>query len=576
MMRDLTLADWTERLAWLAVLAAATLAPFQPIRPLADGTVVDLRTTPALGALAVGLWLLALTIARRRPHFPWPLTPALAVFLGAALLSAALAPTHHLEALKFTARLALGGALALAAADLLVTPRRRWTLAVALVAAGAAQGLLGIAEFVAIPPLLSLLGAFKVAPSQVGDQVRVSGTFIYTTITSMYFELVIPFAVALLWRLVATRRWLATAAVAAALSMMLTAMILTFTRSGLLATLAALVGMTVAAAWGGGRQPAAVTAGVAVVLVGLVAAFAWVTPALALRLQTENDRAWYGAEYAVAPLPPIAAGETVTVMVTITNTGRLGWYSTPTRAYNLAYHWLAHDENSVAVWEGDRTPLPADVAPGEAIAVQARLSAPPHSGPLRLGWDMVQDNVTWFSAKAVAMGIQRVEVQPRRVTPAVEPPPILLQPMPRASAVDLSPGRRVLWGVALTMLADRPLLGVGPDNFRLAYGRYTGQTVWDTGVHANNVYLEIFADLGILGGVAFLFLTAVSLWTAWQALRRTHLSAPDFPLAAAAAASLTAWLVHGVFDFFYPFLPVALILWTILGLLAALARRDTA
>jgi hypothetical protein len=48
--------------------------------------------------------------------------------------------------------------------------------------------------------------------------------------------------------------------------------------------------------------------------------------------------------------------------------------------------------------------------------------------------------------------------------------------------------------------------------------------------------------------------------------------AADVPLAAAGAATLTTWLVHGLFDFFYPFLPVALVYWAILGLTAALAR----
>lgn len=601
-MRDSPLAVRIERLAWLAVVAAATLAPFQPLRPLADGMVADLRTAPTLAALAVALWLAALAVARRRPRLPWPLWPALAAFLVVALLTSLLAPSDRFESLKFSGRLWLGGALALAAADLLTSRGRRWTLALALVVAGTVQGTLGIAEFAAWQSILPLLAPFRIAPTQVGDLVRVSGTFIYPTITSMYLELVIPFGVAALWLAITTRRWAWAALAALAVAVMLLGMTLTFTRSGLVATAVALMVMGVAAGRRGARRQMAATAAAAATLVVVVLGVAGVTPAIALRLQTENDRAWYGVVYAPAPLPPLAAGETASLPVTVTNTGRLTWYPSPLRGYSLAYHWLAHDEDSVAVWDGVRTPLPGALAPGQSATLQATVTAPVHSGPFRLAWDVVQDNVTWFSAKAVPMGVQRVEVQPTAVQPAVEPPPILLQPIPRASIVDLSPGRRTLWFVALMMAADRPLLGVGPDNFRLAYGRYTGQDVWDSSVHANNIYLEMLADMGVPGALAFLAFAAATLWTAWRALRRSTFPslsawergfkggqseslspwergpedrlgvAADFPLAAAGAAALTTWLVHGLFDFFYPFLPVALVYWAILGLTAALAR----
>ena len=46
------------------------------------------------------------------------------------------------------------------------------------------------------------------------------------------------------------------------------------------------------------------------------------------------------------------------------------------------------------------------------------------------------------------------------------------------------------------------LLGIGPDNFRLTYGRYLGLAAWDSRVHANNTYLEVLVGMGAIGAAA--------------------------------------------------------------------------
>ncbi len=571
-------ASLTERLAWLAVLLVAWLAPFQPAISLVHGRLTDVRTASALGFLAVGLWLLDLGVSRRVPRLPRLLTLALLVWLALAVLAGLFAPTNRFDALKFTARLGLGVGVCLATADLARDAARRWTLARGMVMAGTVVGLLGLDEYSAWPPAVAFTSLFKDAPTLVGDQVRISSTFSYTTVAAMYLELVIPFAVGWLWRALSEWRRGVTLALVVALVILGEAMILTFTRSSLIAVLAALALMAGIAWRQRQRRLAFAAAGVGVGLALLVGATALVTPTLALRLRTENDRAWYGAQYAPPPLSTLRAGETVTVTVQVTNTGRLAWQPDAARPIGLSYHWLAHDEDAVANWEGRRAPVPIAVAPGQSTTIAVPVLAPIQSGPYRLAWDMVQDHVAWFSAKAVPMAIQPVDVTPGALPSTHSPPLLELQPLPRESAVDLSPSRRVLWGVALTMLRDRPLLGVGPDNFRLAYGRYTGQTIWDTGTHVNNMYLEMFADMGVPGGLAFLLLVAATAWTAWRALRRglasTHDDAgPVLYLATAGAASLLAWHVHGVVDVFYAFLPLALVYWAILGLVAS--QSDT-
>jgi O-antigen ligase len=71
-----------------------------------------------------------------------------------------------------------------------------------------------------------------------------------------------------------------------------------------------------------------------------------------------------------------------------------------------------------------------------------------------------------------------------------------LRPTPR-------PRRLVLWRAAARMFAAHPLAGVGPDNFRLAYGSYAGLVGADQRTHSNNMYLEMLAGGGLLVAAAF-------------------------------------------------------------------------
>ena len=580
-------ANLTGRLAWLALVALALLAPFQPRQALLRSRYSDLHTSVALVVLAVSLWLVHLALARRPPRLPAPLALTFSAFLVVTALSTLLAPSNHLEAVKFTIGLALGGAVCAAVTDLAVEPRRRVLLALAIVAGATIVAGMGVGEYASLPPILRFLTWFRPTAFQVGDVVRVSSTFIYPTITSMYLELALPFILAGLW-LAQRARWrVAFIGLLLVFALTVEAVIMTFTRSGLLSMAVSLVVLAGIRWWYERRVGVRQVATVGITVAVLLGATTLLTPTLALRLRTENDRAWYGAEYIPDPLPPLAAGEQTSVRVRVVNTGLLAWQPTPAQPISLSYHWLAHNEDSVAEWEGARAPIQQVVAPGETVTVTLPIVAPRQVGPFRLAYDMVQDNVTWFSAKAVPMRVVRVEIGPRRAQPAVEPAPILLAPMPRASAVDLSPGRRTLWAVALTMMRDRPLLGVGPDNFRFAYGRYTGQSVWDTSLHANNMYIEMFADTGIPGGLLFVVFNILVIRTALQGLRtvgrRAALAAgspfsepaPDLhaaaamAVAAAAVAGLMAWAIHGIVDYFYEFLPLVFSYWIILGLAAS-------
>jgi hypothetical protein len=56
----------------------------------------------------------------------------------------------------------------------------------------------------------------------------------------------------------------------------------------------------------------------------------------------------------------------------------------------------------MVTWDGARTPLVADVAPGTTISTVVTADAPPLAGSYRVRVDLVQEGVSWFSGLGVA------------------------------------------------------------------------------------------------------------------------------------------------------------------------------
>jgi O-antigen ligase len=137
------------------------------------------------------------------------------------------------------------------------------------------------------------------------------------------------------------------------------------------------------------------------------------------------------------------------------------------------------------------------------------------------------------------------------------------QPFPRPKP-GWRPRRLVLWGAAARMFAAHPLLGVGPDNFRLLYPRYAGLTAGDPRTHSNNMYLEVLAGGGLVTALAF-------GWFVWSAARMCR-AAVGPPIAVGVAAACLAIAAHGLVDSFLAFAPTYILFSLTLGLAAACAR----
>ena len=82
------------------------------------------------------------------------------------------------------------------------------------------------------------------------------------------------------------------------------------------------------------------------------------------------------------------------IRLVLRNDGRMTWK--PGERIHVSYHWLGH-KGKVIVFDGERSAIPAAVAPGQTVAITAAIRAPRRGGRKRLQIDMVQEGVCWFA-----------------------------------------------------------------------------------------------------------------------------------------------------------------------------------
>jgi O-antigen ligase len=84
---------------------------------------------------------------------------------------------------------------------------------------------------------------------------------------------------------------------------------------------------------------------------------------------------------------------------------------------------------------------------------------------------------------------------------------------------------------AIRAFSEHPLAGVGPGHFPRFYARRYGNEVGTKFLRGNrrahNLYLEIAADMGILGLVTFMSIVGFIVYRLWQVRRRLAQSRPD-------------------------------------------------
>lgn len=107
--------------------------------------------------------------------------------------------------------------------------------------------------------------------------------------------------------------------------------------------------------------------------------------------------------------------------------------------------------------------------------------------------------------------------------------------------------RMAHWWAALEMFATAPLFGVGPGQYTVLYPLFRVPGWEDPLGHAHNIYLHMLAEQGVFGLALYLLMVGSWWLLAWRTWRRGA-TAFDRALALGVLGSLTAVLVHNMFD----------------------------
>jgi hypothetical protein len=541
------------------------LAPFEALTPLVRVPGQSFSTVEALLLLVVACFAAACVRARAVAQVRTALTWPWLAWIAASAVAALAAGDNRANAVHMVGRLTLAFGVFIIAVNAATSPARVQAAFIAAAVAGTIVAVLVLLEYVSFTPVFALLRFFRADTAFVGSQVRASGPFQYPTIASMYLELLFAMMLGLLPLAAASARRTSLVALVAVLALVAEAITLTFTRAGLITTATSVAIVLVARLRRDGFDAGAKAIGVVAVMIAVQFVASRPVEALRLRLTSEGQDSWYLAQFSAPSEIRIPTGGRAAIPITLSNTGRVAWTPDAERPFQLSYHWLLPDEDLVVSWEGLRTELPATIPPGGTVSMQALVEAPRLPGSYRLLWDIELVNQLWFSTEPnAALQFSRATVSGAQHSGG----PLTSRPLPRRAE---RPGRLVLWRAALRMIAANPLTGVGPDNFRLAYGRYTTLRHPDPRVHSNNMYLEVFAGSGLLGAAFFAWLC----WRAGSVARAAALPATGGALAAfgpAAAAAVAAIALHGLVDSFVSFTPTYILMAIVLGLASGCAR----
>jgi hypothetical protein len=563
-----------------ALMVLAALLPFEKLEPLARIGPLQLSSVELFLYLALGAWGLAVLasfwagergLVERIERAPLA-HRAIAAFGLVLLVSAALAPAARGTALKFALRSAGGMLLYVAAADLLRAPGASVRVAKALVAGAVAAALLAVAEARSVA-VGALLHSFHLVTFEALGRPRASGPFQYPNIAAMYLEAAAPVAAALgAGAFVARRTRLQLCGFMLALLLLLDGVLATASRAGLVGGLAAVAALAVF------YRRRGETRLVAPALLATMLALAALASGSTLvgRFRFWKDGGWYRAVITPSGGPQgrlptvLAPGSTAAESLDVQNQGGLAWVRVAPGPVALSYHWLDADTGAMVVRDGLRTDLPRDLDPGGGAQLRAQVRAPSRPGRYVLWWDLVQEHTTWFSERGDPGLREPVVVAERGAEGGrvVGPDGTAQVPMLVRPGTPDEGSRGTLWRAAISAWRAHPLLGIGPDNFRHLSGKFHAFEHHDERMHANSLYFETLADLGMVGLLALGTLVAALAGAA----RRAIAEPASRILAVGVAAGLATYLFHGLLDYFLEFTPTYALFWLLAGMMVAMDR----
>jgi O-antigen ligase len=474
--------------------------------------------------VAVGI---PIAIRERKKLMHDRLVLAALAFVLVQWAAALLAPEFNGNAVKGAIRTTVGLTLLCA---VLCTRNRRGlmsTFAVSSILA-AFYGILDYAGL-AIPHL------FHEADFYAGAISRLSGSFEYPTTAAAFFALSLP----VVWAS-GLSRWVRVGGCLALWS----ALILTYSRG---APAALLVMLLVWAVTAESRSPLRLC----LMCVGCLLVVLLLHPLASQRFaqlrQPKFMAAQYEPEFNVLRRAPNEVGSLV---LRIRNTGTETWVSTSDHPFKLIYRWYDAEKKRL-VWEApDYTPIPGPLRPQDSTAIRVSFVTPSEPGLYLLTWDIFNRRSRWFSARGVYPGLAEVAVRPGEEawSGTGDVSRWFQRDTSRLFVANVPFSRTELWRAAWGMIGEHPFLGVGPDNFRLLYGRQYHLSNWDTKIRSNNLYLELLAGSGFAGLASFCIMMGSARWSA-----------------SAASVALGVFLIHGLVDVFFMTTPIYFAFWILLG-----------
>jgi hypothetical protein len=406
--------------------------------------------------------------------------------------------------------------------------RRVWVIASAAAAAYALTSYAGLGSG----------WLFRTEEFYTGQIQRLSGSFEYPNTAAAYFAISLP----LVW-------WgsfrLIVRCVAAVL--LWCAIILTLSKGALIAASVVLIG---GAVWSVVRtmqwRPYAVLLGLgAVAYIVLLP----LNPYLLERINGPLVNNPLGAEYRTAwnyvRQKPGASDE---LPLRITNTGITTWRATGWRRIAIGGRWWNAETQKFLKLRPLITGLPQNVQPGQTLEVAAVLRTPDTPGKYVLVVELFSRDLLWFSQTGIAPALVQADVESdisRSV--GVVDLSALYQRGRMPGTLTASVPRSELWKASLRMVSEHPF-GIGPDNFRLEYGRYLGAARWDNNIYTNNLYLEVLTGTGVLGLALFLLMLVSIPWRLEPA-----------------SMAIAIFLVHGLADVFIMATPIYFAFWILAG-----------
>ena len=117
-----------------------------------------------------------------------------------------------------------------------------------------------------------------------------------------------------------------------------------------------------------------------------------------LKTPASVEAARYAASYALGASIDVYWAESKVVPVVVTNTGNLPWTAAGANPVNLAYH-IFDAAGRTVVWDGARTSIGTDMAPGQTRTLSLAFTAPASTGTYTLAIELVREGAGWFSGE---------------------------------------------------------------------------------------------------------------------------------------------------------------------------------